>query len=379
MNEIDDFDTSTEKNVVEVELENCDVYIPLASNSSPGIASFDSKDFTVEAGTGRVKSKMKYGTPQYLGFVKESVDYNGTNALSWSLDSNSVKPIDKAEVGDIIMLTEVYDKFTPGSLFKIIAITDVVLTGLEVLGVLACNFDNYIVQETGNSEDKVMSQKAVTKELNEKVDKSSIVQDTGDSEDKVMSQKAATENFAHLIDGKVPASQLPSYVDDVLEYNTKSDFPKTGETGKIYVDKSTNLTYRWSGTAYIQVGGGLNLENGEGENSVQQKGTTASYDNMATFGKFNKNSPDSIFEIGCGTDTNNRLNVFEALKDGRAKVQSAPVDDDDVVRKKELTEKSFAYYSIEAETARDYSKGSKIDKMFKDILKKIETIENKLV
>ena len=43
------------------------------------------------------------------------------------------------------------------------------------------------------------------------------------------------------------------------------------------------------------------------------------------------------------------------------------------------TERSFAYYSIEAETARDYSKGSKIDKMFKDILKKIETIENKLV
>ena len=43
------------------------------------------------------------------------------------------------------------------------------------------------------------------------------------------------------------------------------------------------------------------------------------------------------------------------------------------------TERSFAYYSIEAETARDYTKGSKIDKMFKDILKKIETIENKLI
>lgn len=43
------------------------------------------------------------------------------------------------------------------------------------------------------------------------------------------------------------------------------------------------------------------------------------------------------------------------------------------------TERSFAYYSIEAETARDYSKGSKIDKIFKDILKRIETIENKLI
>ena len=39
----------------------------------------------------------------------------------------------------------------------------------------------------------------------------------------------------------------------VVEYNSKSAFPATGETGIIYVDKSTNLTYRWSGSTYIQV------------------------------------------------------------------------------------------------------------------------------
>jgi hypothetical protein len=50
--------------------------------------------------------------------------------------------------------------------------------------------------------------------------------------------------------GKVPSSQLPSYVDDVLEYDTKSAFPETGEAGKIYVDKSTNTTWRWGGSAY---------------------------------------------------------------------------------------------------------------------------------
>ena len=43
------------------------------------------------------------------------------------------------------------------------------------------------------------------------------------------------------------------------------------------------------------------------------------------------------------------------------------------------TERSFAYYSIEAETARDYSKGSKIDKIFKDILKRLENLENKSI
>ena len=74
------------------------------------------------------------------------------------------------------------------------------------------------------------------------------------------------------------------------------------------------------------------------------------------------------------TDTNHS---FKVMTDGRTKVQSAPTEDDDVVRKKELEEISFAYYSIEAETARDYTKGSKIDKMFKDILKRLENLENK--
>lgn len=108
--------------------------------------------------------------------------------------------------------------------------------------------------------------------IEQKFDKSNITQTTGDSTDKVMSQKAATDNFARLVDGKVPASQLPSYVDDVLEYDSKSAFPATGEEGKIYVDKSTNLTYRWSGSTYIQVGGGdLNIENGTGTGSLVQK------------------------------------------------------------------------------------------------------------
>ena len=108
--------------------------------------------------------------------------------------------------------------------------------------------------------------------IEQKFDKSNVSQTTGDSTDKVMSQKAATDNFAHLVDGKVPASQLPSYVDDVVEYDSKNNFPEPGETGKIYVDTSTNLTYRWSGSTYIQVGGGdLALENGTGTGSLVQK------------------------------------------------------------------------------------------------------------
>lgn len=60
-------------------------------------------------------------------------------------------------------------------------------------------------------------------------------------------------------DGKVPSGQLPSYVDDVLEYENKASFPATGETGKIYVAKDTNLTYRWGGTAYVEISASLAL------------------------------------------------------------------------------------------------------------------------
>lgn len=67
-------------------------------------------------------------------------------------------------------------------------------------------------------------------------------------------------------DGKISSSVLPSYVDDVLEYNNKSSFPSTGETGKIYVDKSTNLTYRWGGSSYVEISPSIAL--GEVENTA---------------------------------------------------------------------------------------------------------------
>lgn len=65
--------------------------------------------------------------------------------------------------------------------------------------------------------------------------------------------KTNTENKADLVDGLVPSTQLPSYVDDVIEAGSKTSFPGTGEQGKIYVDTSTNVIYRWSGSTYIEI------------------------------------------------------------------------------------------------------------------------------
>ena len=64
---------------------------------------------------------------------------------------------------------------------------------------------------------------------------------------------------ADLVSGKVPATQLPSYVDDVLEFANLASFPATGENGKIYIAIDTNLTYRWGGSSYVVMSSSLAL------------------------------------------------------------------------------------------------------------------------
>lgn len=68
------------------------------------------------------------------------------------------------------------------------------------------------------------------------------------------SEKGTASGVATLdTSGRVPISQLPSYVDDVLEYDKLASFPTEGETGKIYIAKDSNKTYRWSGTTYTVI------------------------------------------------------------------------------------------------------------------------------
>ena len=64
---------------------------------------------------------------------------------------------------------------------------------------------------------------------------------------------AAGVSVASLVGGTIPSTQLPSYVDDVLEYVAAANFPATGTAGIIYVTTSTNKTYRWSGSAYVEI------------------------------------------------------------------------------------------------------------------------------
>jgi hypothetical protein len=91
-----------------------------------------------------------------------------------------------------------------------------------------------------------------------------------------------------------------------------------------------------------------------GKNS--QSSTTAQYtfqygeglrivaNNQAVVGKYNINDSSAyngvlpVFTVGYGTSDNDRKDVFNVLRDGRAKVYGAPTEENDVVRKKELDE-----------------------------------------
>lgn len=85
-----------------------------------------------------------------------------------------------------------------------------------------------------------------------------------------LSEKGIANGVATLDSGgKVPSAQLPSFVDDVLEFANLASFPVTGETAKIYVALDTNKTYRWSGSAYVEISSSdVNSVNGQTGNVV---------------------------------------------------------------------------------------------------------------
>lgn len=115
-----------------------------------------------------------------------------------------------------------------------------------------------------------------------------------------LSQKGVAGGVAELNEsGLIPSAQLPSYVDDTIE-GTLATFPEIGESGKIYVDTSTNLTYRWSGSQYVEISKSLGL------------GETASTAYAGNKGK--KNAQDIETLKGQMTDAENDIGTLQRDK-----------------------------------------------------------------
>ena len=150
---------------------------------------------------------------------------------------------------------------------------------LEALGISATPTEiNHLAGASSNIQNQLNAKVPTTRKVNGKALSSDITLSASDVGAAASSHNhnasdinAGTLNAARLpnisidklvagtTNTTIPSSLLPAYVDDVLEYAAKANFPTTGETGKIYVDKTTNLTWRWSGSAYVEISPSLAL------------------------------------------------------------------------------------------------------------------------
>jgi len=147
-----------------------------------------------------------------------------------------------------------------------------------------------------------------------------------------VANKGVNNGYASLGgDGKVPSSQLPSYVDDVIEVSSYGTLPTTGETGKIYITLDTNKIYRWTGSVYVEVSSSAAVWGGitgtlsnqtdlqtaldakqddlNGTGFVKASGTTISYDNTTYYPASNPNG----YTSNVGTVTSVALTVPSAF------------------------------------------------------------------
>jgi len=135
------------------------------------------------------------------------------------------------------------------------------------------------------------------------------VDNTSDNDKPISSAVSnALSMKADLENGKVPSSQLPSYVDDAIVYNDYASLPITGESGKIYITADTNITYRWTGSMYVEISASLAL--GETSNSAHRgdHGKTA-YDHS----QITNGNPHNVTrsDVGLGSNTTPEFNGIQ--------------------------------------------------------------------
>ena len=112
-----------------------------------------------------------------------------------------------------------------------------------------------------------------------------------------LANKAQANGYASLDgSGKVPASQLPSYVDDVLEYANAAARPATGETGKLYLTLDNNKVYRWSGSTYVEI-----VASPSSTDSVTEGSTNLYYTNTRVDTRIGLTSINALSDVDTAT------------------------------------------------------------------------------
>jgi hypothetical protein len=109
--------------------------------------------------------------------------------------------------------------------------------------------------------------------------------------------------------GKVASAQLPSYVDDVLEYANQASLPASGETGKIYITLDNNKVYRWSGSVYVEI-----VATPGSTDSVTEGSTNLYYTDARVVTKLGTTSIDALSDVDTTTSapTNSQALVWNS-------------------------------------------------------------------
>lgn len=173
---------------------------------------------------------------KYIQFIK----MNGFSEFKNITVNDSIRNVDF--INTIFNETSDYSKLIEGS-------------GLQTNGFTKTYIDGVLLQD--KFDEKQNNLGYTPENISNKSDSYTASSSTTYASTKALVDGLATKS--DLVDGKVPSSQLPSYVDDVLEFANLASFPATGESGKIYIAIDTNLTYRWGGSSYVVMSSSLAL------------------------------------------------------------------------------------------------------------------------
>ncbi len=397
----------SEKDVVENVDSPGEIGIPIANNSTPGIASFDSNDFTVGP-DGKVSSIVERGIPQYLGKITGTG--TGTTDLNWEVDwksrptviADSEEEVDKAKrikIGEYIMLTANFNQFVPGDIFRI---TSVQIEGstyiVKTNNVRALSLASIVGPqgEQGNEGPQGVPYLAYTNNIESTVD-------------------PVIDSIMHLEDGhfnRTPIINAGEYQDVVtVDWYNKTTHKAFMVTGIIQGRDSSIVNNPWVAqiTAATDITGAVGPQGKEGAGIADIVDidyphgdfTSVQYDTidcirMQGIAKYLRNDGET-YEIPTDIDvplvagagisidkkeneekvevksdinlekgiddvlvqTNDANHSFKVMKDGRAKVQTAPKESTDVVRLEDLKNVSPTIVDLgknNSITSADYTK-----------------------
>lgn len=236
-----------------IEADNTSDGITIAGSSNVTVTpDANSKKITIEAKDTTYEAATSTAPGLMSATDKAKLDGIALNANKYELPVATTDVLGGVKQGENITIAEDGTISSKNTEYGIVTTTKEGLMSAgdkEKLDGIAANATRVLVDaELSLTSENAIQNKVVKAALDGKAD-------SDHTHDYIPNAQKGVANGVATLDknGQVPATQLPSYVDDVIEVANYDELPETGETGKIYVTLDDNLTYRWGGTAYVEI------------------------------------------------------------------------------------------------------------------------------